>query len=190
MIDTHAHIYDEAFDEDREAMMARAKAQGIEKILMPNVDLNTLPKMLAVEARYPAQCHSMLGLHPCYVDEQVEETLAEMAQSLDQHPFIAIGEIGMDLFHDQRFEEEQKHAFRIQIEWAKQRNLPIVIHTRKSMSQTLKILKEAQDGSLTGVFHCFVTHAQDAKDIIDLGFHLGIGGVSTFKNSKLQNVYS
>ncbi|NAW89629.1 MULTISPECIES: TatD family hydrolase [unclassified Vibrio] len=188
MIDTHAHIYAAEFDHDRDEVVQRAKAQGIEAILLPNIDLASIEPMLKTEAAYPELCRSMMGLHPCYVDGNVKQTLTVIESWLDKHPFIAIGEIGIDLYWDKTFQAEQEMAFVTQLSWAKERDLPVVIHTRDSITQTLQLLKKEQDGSLSGVFHCFGGTLEEAKAINELGFHLGIGGVSTFKNGGMDKV--
>lgn len=188
MIDTHAHIYAAEFDHDRDEVVQRAKAQGIEAILLPNIDLASIEPMLKTEAAYPELCRSMVGLHPCYVDGNVKQTLTVIESWLDKHPFIAIGEIGIDLYWDKTFQAEQEMAFVTQLNWAKERDLPVVIHTRDSITQTLQLLEKEQDGSLSGVFHCFGGTLEEAKAINELGFHLGIGGVSTFKNGGMDKV--
>ncbi len=188
MIDTHAHIYAAEFDHDRDEVVQRAKAQGIEAILLPNIDLASIEPMLKTEAAYPELCRSMMGLHPCYVDGNVKQTLTVIESWLDKHPFIAIGEIGIDLYWDKTFQAEQEMAFVTQLNWAKERDLPVVIHTRDSITQTLQLLKKEQNGSLSGVFHCFGGTLEEAKAINELGFHLGIGGVSTFKNGGMDKV--
>ncbi|MDF9400650.1 MULTISPECIES: TatD family hydrolase [Vibrio] len=188
MIDTHAHIYAAEFDHDRDEVVQRAKTQGIEKILLPNINLDSIQPMLATEAAYPDICHSMMGLHPCYVDENVAQTLTVIESWFDKHPFIAVGEIGIDLYWDKTFKAQQEKAFITQLNWAKERDLPVVIHTRDSINETLQLLTKEQDGSLAGVFHCFGGSIEEAKAINDLGFHLGLGGVSTFKNGGMDVV--
>ncbi|MBD1574527.1 TatD family hydrolase [Vibrio sp. S17_S38] len=188
MIDSHAHIYATEFDEDRDQVVERALSIGIEKILLPNIDLESIAPMLATEARYPDVCHSMMGLHPCYVNDNIEHDLAIIRQWFNQHKFIAVGEIGIDLYWDKTYQQQQEFAFRTQLQWAKELNLPVVIHTRDSIDQTLEILKQEQDGSLRGVFHCFGGSLAQAEAINQLGFHLGLGGVSTFKNGGMDNV--
>ncbi|UJF19377.1 TatD family hydrolase [Vibrio sp. SS-MA-C1-2] len=188
MIDSHAHIYGSEFNDDRDEVVARAKKQSIEMILQPNIDLESIEPMLATEAKYPGFCRSMMGLHPCYVDGNVDETLAIIESWFDKHNFIAVGEIGIDLYWDKTYQAEQEHAFVTQLNWSKARNLPVVIHTRDSIDQVLSLLEKEQDGSLTGVFHCFGGTLQQAQAINALGFHLGLGGVSTFKNSGMNDV--
>lgn len=188
MIDTHAHIYASEFDNDREQVVQRALAQGIDTILLPNIDLDSIEPMLATEAAYPQVCRSMMGLHPCYVDANVEQTLATIYSWFSKHSFIAVGEIGIDLYWDKTYKAEQEHAFITQLNWAKEMQLPVVIHTRDSIQETLALLEKEQDGSLRGVFHCFGGSVEEAKAINDLGFHLGLGGVSTFKNGGMDKV--
>jgi len=188
MIDTHAHIYACEFDNDRDDVIQRAREQGIDKILLPNIDLDSIQPMLATEAQYPDICHSMMGLHPCYVNDDVTQTLATIYSWFERHNFIAVGEIGIDLYWDKNYKNEQEYAFVSQLNWAKEIGLPVVIHTRDSMEETLTLLSKEQDGSLSGVFHCFGGSVDEAKKINDLGFHLGLGGVSTFKNGGMDNV--
>lgn len=188
MIDTHAHVYANEFDHDRDEMMARAQNQGIELILMPNIDLDSIEPMLSTEQNYPTLCRSMMGLHPCYVTDNIKNDLATIHQWFDKHDFIAVGEIGIDLYWDKTYQKEQEYAFVQQLNWAKERDLPVVIHTRDSIEQTLQLLKNEQDGHLSGVFHCFGGSTEEAKAINDLNFHLGLGGVSTFKNGGMDKV--
>ena len=188
MIDSHAHIYASEFDNDRDEVIQRALAQGVEKILLPNIDLDSIAPMLATQAAYPTICHSMMGLHPCYVDGNVDQTLATVHQWFSKHDFIAVGEIGIDLYWDKTYRVEQEKAFVTQLNWAKEMSLPVVIHTRDSIEETMSLLSKEQDGSLSGVFHCFGGSIEEAKAINDLGFHLGLGGVSTFKNGGMDLV--
>lgn len=188
MIDTHAHIYASEFDADRDDVVKRALDQGIDKILLPNIDLDSIEPMLETEAKYPKICRSMMGLHPCYVDGNVKQTLDIIHAWFEKHRFIAVGEIGIDLYWDKTFKAEQEMAFITQLNWAKEMKLPVVIHTRDSIEETLTLLTQEQDGSLSGVFHCFGGSVEEAKAINDLGFHLGLGGVSTFKNGGMDKV--
>ncbi|MFA0568171.1 MAG: TatD family hydrolase [Vibrio gallaecicus] len=188
MIDTHAHIYASEFDNDREEVVQRALAQGIDTILLPNIDLDSIEPMLNTEKQFPDVCRSMMGLHPCYVDANIEQTLATIRGWFEKHNFIAVGEIGIDLYWDKTFKAEQELAFVTQLQWAKELNLPVVIHTRDSIQETLSLLQQEQDGSLRGVFHCFGSSLEEAQAINALGFHLGLGGVSTFKNSGMDKV--
>ncbi|WP_447400450.1 TatD family hydrolase [Vibrio harveyi] len=188
MIDTHAHIYASEFDNDRDEVVKRALEQGIDKILLPNIDLESIEPMLKTEAAYPEVCRSMMGLHPCYVDGNVEQTLAIIRDWFEKHSFIAVGEIGIDLYWDKTFRAEQEIAFVTQLNWAKEMDLPVVIHTRDSIEETLTLLRQEQDGRLRGVFHCFGGSVEEAQAINELGFHLGLGGVSTFKNGGMDKV--
>lgn len=188
MIDTHAHIYASEFDNDRDEVVKRALEQGIDKILLPNIDLESIEPMLKTEAAYPEICRSMMGLHPCYVDGNVEQTLAIIRDWFEKHNFIAVGEIGIDLYWDKTFRAEQEMAFVTQLNWAKEMDLPVVIHTRDSIEETLTLLRQEQDGRLRGVFHCFGGSVEEARAINELGFHLGLGGVSTFKNGGMDKV--
>jgi TatD DNase family protein len=144
--------------------------------------------MLSCEEKYPDLCISMMGLHPCDVKEDFEEQLQEMEKWLDKRSFAAVGEIGLDLYWDKTFFEQQKKALRTQIGWAKERNLPIVLHCRESMNETIAIVREEYDGKLRGIFHCFTGNVSQAKEIIEMGFLLGIGGVATYKNGGLDLV--
>ncbi len=188
MIDTHAHIYASEFDNDRDQVVERALAQGVDKILLPNIDLDSIEPMLQTEAAYPEICRSMMGLHPCYVDSNVKQTLEIIHSWFTKHNFIAVGEIGIDLYWDKTYKAEQEMAFTTQLNWAKEMKLPVVIHTRDSIQETLALLEKEQDGSLSGVFHCFGGNVEEAKAINDLGFHLGLGGVTTFKNGGMDKV--
>ncbi|WP_045419408.1 TatD family hydrolase [Vibrio jasicida] len=188
MIDTHAHIYASEFDNDRDEVVKRALEQGIDRILLPNIDLESIEPMLKTEAAYPEICRSMMGLHPCYVDGNIEQTLEIIRGWFEKHNFIAVGEIGIDLYWDKTFRAEQEMAFVTQLNWAKEMDLPVVIHTRDSIEETLTLLRQEQDGRLRGVFHCFGGSVEEAQAINELGFHLGLGGVSTFKNGGMDKV--
>nr|MBP6315234.1 TatD family hydrolase [Chitinophagaceae bacterium] len=187
-IDTHTHIYDEKFDLDRSDMIQKAIDAGVEKMYLPNCDSTTIEGMFAVEKEFPNNCFAMMGLHPCYVKEHVADELKIVEQWLSQRKFAAVGEIGLDYYWDKTFVHEQKSAFRTQIEWSLQYNLPIVIHTRESTKDTIDIVKEYQSRGVRGVFHCFSGSLETAKQITDMGFYLGIGGVLTYKNAGLQEV--
>lgn len=189
MIDTHSHIYGEEFDADRAEVVERARQAGVTKIILPNVDAESLPRMLAMEAAYPDFCYAAIGLHPTSVDALYKQALEWVHNELERRTWTAIGEIGIDLYWDKTFINEQTEAFRQQIEWAVAYKLPVIIHTRNSIQETLQTLKPYCGSGLTGVFHCFSGTEDDAKQIIDLGgFKLGIGGVLTFKNSTLPAV--
>ncbi len=187
LIDTHAHIYVDEFASDRAETLARAHEQEVTKIYMPNVDHQSIDAMLELESRSP-QCVAMMGLHPCSVKKDFEKELYRVETWLNQRSFEAIGEMGTDLYWDKTFWPQQQEAFQIQVGWAKRYQRPLVIHCRESIDETLALLEPLQDGTLTGVFHCFTGTVPQAQRIIALGFYLGIGGVSTFKNGGLDKV--
>lgn len=187
-VDTHAHVYSEEFKADRDEMLARTSAANIGKIYMPNVDHTSIDGMMEIEQRYPQQYISMIGLHPCSVKEDFEKELAIVEDWLSKRKFAAVGEMGTDLYWDKTFWEQQKEAFKIQVSWAKKYDLPIVIHCRESMNETIELLEPLLDEKLTGVFHCFTGSLEQAQKIISMGFYLGLGGVTTFKNGGLDKV--
>ena len=188
IIDTHAHLYAEQFDEDRANVMESAMSCGVEKIFLPNIDSNSIDAMLALEAAYPDRCFAMMGLHPCSVKADYKEELKIVKGWLDRRKFCAVGEIGMDLHWDTTFAKEQEEAFRMQMNWAKELELPIVIHSRKATDEIIEIVTSEKTDQLRGIFHCFGGSVEQANKIIDLGFYLGIGGVLTFKKSGLDEV--
>ncbi len=185
LIDTHTHLYSDRFEEDRSEMIKRAIASNVEKMYLPNVDVDTIDGMLALEKEFPDNCFSMMGLHPTSVKEDYKKQLSVMENWLTKRDFVAIGEIGIDLYWDKTFIKEQIDAFKIQIEWAKQKDIPFVIHARDSTDEVIQVLNETHHSKMRGIFHCFGGSLEEAKKIIDLGFYLGIGGIVTFKNSKL-----
>lgn len=185
-IDTHTHLYSEQFGEDRTEMIQRAIAAGVERMYMPNIDLDSIEEMYALEKQFPENCFAMMGLHPCSVGANWELVLAKMRLMLDKRPYVAIGEIGIDLYWDKTFINEQKEAFRTQIHWAKELELPIVIHARDSFPEIYEVLDQENDERLRGIFHCFTGNEQDVQKILDYkGFSFGIGGVVTYKKSDL-----
>ena len=188
MIDTHAHLYDEQFEHDLDAVITRAAGSGVGRMLLPNIDAQTVQPMLEVCRQYPARCFPMLGLHPTSVREDFEQQLEIIASYLDHTKIVAIGEIGVDLYWDRQFLDQQLDAFRIQIGWAKKYKLPLSIHCRKSYNEIISVLKKEQDGTLTGVFHCFPGNIRQAEEVTQLGFMLGIGGVVTYKNAEMAEV--
>ena len=187
-IDSHAHIYSNKYDSDRDDVIASCLEKGVKKIYMPNIDVESIDPMLEAEMRYPGVCIPMMGLHPCDVSKGFEKELYVMEDWLNKRPFAAVGEIGIDLYWDKTFFEQQKEALRIQITWAKEKNLPIVLHCRESLSETIALVKEEMEEGLTGIFHCFSGTESQAREIIEMGFLLGIGGVATFKNGGLDKV--
>jgi TatD DNase family protein len=187
-IDTHCHLYLPEFEADINAIMERAVGNGVEKFYLPAVDSATLPAMFALEKKFPGKCFAMAGLHPCSVKENYINELKIVEELLMQRKFAAIGEIGLDFYWDRNFEQQQYESFNLQIEWALQYDLPIVIHSRESMEQSINAVKEHQHGKLKGIFHCFSGTYEQANQIIDLGFYLGIGGVITYKKSGLADI--
>jgi TatD DNase family protein len=197
LIDTHAHLYAEEFNNDRDQVIARATEQGVKLFFLPNIDSASIPGMLSLAEKYPGICFPMMGLHPCYVTKTYEDDLKVVMDEIKKsfsagalaQRYFAVGEIGIDLYWDKTFSEEQQDAFRKQVLLAKEYKLPIVIHTRNSFDETFAIVEELNDESLSGIFHCFSGNAEQAGKIIGLGgFRLGIGGVLTFKNSGLDKV--
>ena len=187
-IDTHAHLYGEEFSADRTAVIERALAAGVSRLYLPNIDSTSIEGMLALEAQFPEHCFPMMGVHPCYINENVEQELAIVREWLAKRPFKAIGEIGLDFYWDTTYREQQYQAFRGQLELAREYSLPVAIHSRESTRECIDEVKALQDGRLSGVFHCFSGTLEEAKEIIDLGFYLGIGGVVTFKKSGLDKI--
>lgn len=188
MIDTHAHIYVKEFKGDLENIVTRSQESGVQKIFMPNIDHSSIDAMLEVEHQYPQVCYAMMGLHPGSVTKDFEKELYLVEEWLNKRKFLAIGEIGMDLYWDKTFKSHQEEAFRIQVNWAKKFHLPIVIHCREAFEETITIVEALYEESLTGVFHCFTGSKEEAARITKMGFYVGIGGVSTFKNSGLDKV--
>jgi TatD DNase family protein len=188
LIDTHCHLYVDEFREDGPEVITRARARGVERFYLPNIDGSSIPDLLALEGAYPEVCLPMMGLHPCYVKEDYRDQLGVMRAWLDKRAFAAIGEIGLDFHWDLSFRDQQVEAFQVQIEWAIQFGLPIVIHSRKSLDECIRQVRDNQDGRLGGIFHCFSGNPDQARAIVDLGFYLGIGGVLTYKNGGLEPV--
>ena len=185
MIDTHTHLYSEEFSADIEQIISRAGAAGVTTMYMPAIDSTYHEAMFQLEARYPGQCIAMMGLHPCYVKENYKDELSKIDHWLSTRKFAAIGEIGLDFYWDTTFTQQQYEAFELQMQWALQHRLPIVIHTRNAMQETIDAVKPYADKGLTGIFHCFGETYNYAKQIIDMNFLLGIGGVVTYKKSPL-----
>jgi TatD DNase family protein len=187
-IDTHSHLYSSQFDEDRTQAINDAISAGVSTILLPNISSEYTKGMLEVCGEFPENCFPMMGLHPCDVNEDnIERELLHVELELAKGKYIAVGEIGLDLYWDKTKLEIQKKAFIHQIELAKKYKLPIAIHVRDSFAEAIEIIEKLNDESLTGVFHCFIGRVEDAQRVINLGgFYLGIGGVLTFKNSGLD----
>ena len=187
MIDTHTHLYAEEFDVDRKEVIQKALDKGINEFYLPAIDSESHGKMLQLESEYPNQIFSMMGLHPCYVKpESWEKELEIVKNYLDERHFPAIGEIGIDLYWDKSTLDIQVKAFEQQIDWAIEKDLPIVIHTRESFDETFEVLDRKKHPKLRGIFHCFSGNIEQAKHALDLDFILGIGGVVTFKNGKID----
>ena len=188
IIDSHSHIYLPEFDADRESMFQRAGNESVNMILMPAIDQSTHASMISLEESRPQQCKSMMGVHPCSIKENFQAELKVARDYLEKRTFVAVGETGLDFYWDLTFTDQQYEAFREQIRWAMEFNIPVVIHSRNSIDECIRVVEEFKSGALKGVFHCFSGNLDQAKRIIDLGFYLGIGGVLTFKNSGLDKV--
>ena len=187
-VDTHAHIYAKEFDADRDEVIRMSYEQGVEKIFMPNIDHTSIDGMMEVESRHHGKCLAMMGLHPCSVKKGFEKELYVVESWLSKRKFSALGEMGTDLYWDKTFWEQQKEAFIIQVRLAKKYDLPLVIHCRESIEETIALLEPLADDNLKGIFHCFGGSLEQAARIIDLGFSLGLGGVSTFKNGGMDKI--
>ena len=189
-IDTHTHLFASEFDNDIDIVIKNALDNGISKMLLPNIDSTTTTKMLQLCDRHPNNCYPMIGLHPCSVKkDNLEKEISHVEQMLSQNKFIAVGEIGLDLYWDKSTLDLQKIAFESQIELAKKYKLPIVIHVRDSFDEAIEIVERLNDYNLSGVFHCFTGNLEEAQRIINLkNFYLGIGGVVTFKNGGINKI--
>ena len=187
--DTHTHLYSSQFDDDRTEMIERALEKGVSRLFLPNIDSEYITSMLELEKKYPENCFPMMGLHPCSVKENYKDELTIVKDWLNKRAFYAIGEIGIDLYWDKTTLAIQQDAFRTQINWAKERNLPFVIHCRDAFDEIFEIMDEMNDDTMRGIFHCFTGNLEQANHIINYGgFKLGIGGVVTFKNAGLDKV--
>lgn len=186
LIDTHTHLYSEAFKDDREEMMQRARAQNVQQFFVPAIDTSYFAAMTALKEQFPEVIHLMMGLHPCSVQKTTYQTeLDFVKKELKTGKYVAVGEIGVDLFWDKTTLDIQQEAFQTQIQWSKEFDLPINIHSRDAFPETFEVL-EKERGGLSGIFHCFTGTLDDAHHAIDLGLKLGIGGVVTFKNGKID----
>lgn len=189
IIDTHSHIYSEEFDNDIDEVIARARAAGVEKILLPNVDVSSLARLHNTAGRYKDYCIPMMGLHPTSVGESWQNELDTIKKQLELRPYVAIGEIGIDLYWDKTFEQEQKYVFEEQLRWSIQYNLPVAIHSRDAIAECVECVRNVGAEKLRGVFHSFGGSVEELQSIVSLGnFLLGISGVVTFKNSTLSTV--
>lgn len=187
LIDTHTHIYDSDLDADRAEVVQRALDNGIGMMLLPNVDASTIKPMMETYEQFPDCTCMMMGLQPEEVKGDYRQVLAAMEKELEKDIFIGVGEVGLDFYWDSTFEHEQLDAFETQLDWAKQLHLPLSIHCRNAFSFMVRLLEKHQDGGLHGVMHCFTGTEEEAKAYLDLGFHLGLGGVTTYKNCAVKD---
>lgn len=186
LIDTHTHLFSSQFDEDRNTVVQKAIDNGVSKMLLPNINSDTIEAMHQLCQDFPQHCYPMMGLHPCDVKDNYLQELEMVKAHLDKGKYVAVGEIGIDLYWDKSTLEIQKKAFRQQLIWAKEFNLPVAIHIRESFDEIFEVIEEVNDQNLIGVFHCFTGTKEQGQRAIDMGFMLGIGGVVTFKNSGLD----
>ena len=187
LIDTHTHIYDHQFSLDRDAAMQRALDAGVNMMLLPNVDASTIAPMLELHEQYPDCTRVMMGLQPEEVKEDYKAVLTMMEKELERGIYSGVGEVGLDFYWDATYEKQQLDAFETQLDWAKQLGLPLSIHCRNAFDKMVKILEKKQDGGLCGIMHCFTGTEEEAKVYLDLGFHLGLGGVITYKNCGVKD---
>ncbi|HFS67538.1 MAG TPA: TatD family deoxyribonuclease [Flavobacteriia bacterium] len=190
LTDTHTHLYAAQFDEDRNQVVQRAIDNGVERFFIPAIDSQTTESMFSLEKQFPKNMFLMMGLHPTHVKENYKEALEHVKKWLDTRQFYAVGEIGIDLYWDKTYVKEQQEAFKTQIQWAKEKNLPIVIHCRDAFDEVFEVLETAKDDKLFGIFHCFTGNLEQAKKAISYNMKLGIGGVVTFKNGKIDQFLS
>ncbi len=188
MIDTHCHLYLEDFKADIDEVIKRAEAEGVKQFFLPAIGSAETNNLLLLEERYPGKCIAMMGLHPCSVKENYLDELAIVEDWLSKRKFAASGELGLDFYWDKTFTDQQYDAFRQQIKLSLKYDLPIVIHTRNAMQETIDVVKEYVPSGVKGIFHCFGGTVENALEIIDAGFYLGIGGVLTYKKSGLAEV--
>tara|TARA_R110001632_G_scaffold6324_5_gene25890 strand:+ start:71866 stop:72630 length:765 start_codon:yes stop_codon:yes gene_type:complete len=184
--DTHTHLYSEQFDLDRDLIMQKAKDAGVSRFFIPAIDSSYTERMFSLEKQYPDDVFLMMGLHPTSVKENFKEELHHIKEWIDQRPFYAIGEIGIDLYWEKTFLAEQQEAFQTQIQWAKEKKLPIVIHCRDAFDEIFEVLEQEKGDDLRGIFHCFTGTLEQAEKAISYNMKLGIGGVTTFKNGKID----
>ncbi len=188
LIDTHTHLYLKEFSNDIENVIKRAENEGVQKFYLPAIDSSETNAMLQLEKKFPGKCISMAGLHPCSVKKNFKEELELISKTLHQRAFAAIGETGLDFYWDTSFTKEQYESLHIQAGWALQYKLPLILHTRNAMVETIDAIKTYKGKGLKGIFHCFGGTLDNAKDITEQGFYLGIGGVITYKNSGLAEI--
>ncbi|HEY5368372.1 MAG TPA: TatD family hydrolase [Hanamia sp.] len=188
LIDTHTHLYSQEFKSDINSVVEQAEREGVGKFYLPAIDSSVNDNLLELEKKFPEKMFAMAGLHPCSVKENFQEEIKLIRMQLQQRDFAAIGETGLDFYWDTTFKKQQYESLHIHAQWAIEYNRPLVIHTRNAMQETIDVIKEYRGKKLFGIFHCFSGSLQNANDVIDLGFILGIGGVLTFKNSGLDVV--
>ena len=186
IIDTHTHLFVKEFDADRDQVIKRAKETGVEKFVLPNIDSGSIEDLKKTVEKYPDEMIPLMGLHPTSVKENYEEELQIIKKELDTGNYKGIGEIGIDLYWDKTFIKEQQEVFKRQLQWAKEKKIPVSIHIRNAFDEVFEIVEQEKSPDLTGVFHCFTGTLPQARKAIDLNFHLGIGGVVTFKNGKID----
>ncbi len=187
--DTHTHLYVSEFESDIDNVVKSCLQNDIDRLFLPNIDSESINSLISLSKKYPSNCFPMMGLHPSSVFNDYEAILANMKTLFTQHKFYAVGEIGIDLYWDKTYLEQQKKAFEIQINWAKEMKLPIVIHVRDSFNEVFEIVDKLNDDSLTGIFHCFTGTLEQAQHVINYGgFKIGIGGVVTYKTSTLPEI--
>jgi len=187
LFDTHTHIYSKEFDEDRKEALKRSFDLGVTQLLLPNIDLESIEPMHKLCDEYPDNCFPMMGLHPTSVNADYKTVLQTIRKELDNRKYVAIGEIGIDLYWDKTFAKEQRIVLLEQLQWAIDFDLPVVIHSRRSHNEIMEVIKEFNNPELRGVFHCFTGSTQQAEEIIDINFKMGLGGVLTFKNAGIAN---
>jgi TatD DNase family protein len=187
MIDTHAHVFADQFDENRDAMLARARTAGVEAIYMPNINGDSIAAMMRLAAQDPGFLKPMLGLHPCYVGEDWSENINQIEDKLQASKVVGIGETGLDYYWDTTYAKQQKKSLERHVEWALEWDLPIILHSRSAIDDTIEVM-QAAGPNISGIFHCFTGTYSQARRILDLGFKLGIGGIVTFKNAGLDKV--
>ncbi len=186
--DSHTHLYLEAFSDDRKEMVRRALNAGVTRMLLPNIDSQTIEEMYALADLFPGSCYPMMGLHPTSVKENYQEELRIIESHLNRPGIVAIGETGIDLYWDKTFIQEQKVAFKTQIQWAKKMKLPIIIHARDSFREIFQVLDKEGNIGLQGVFHSFTGNMSELEQALSYGFMIGINGIVTFKNSNLEEI--
>lgn len=190
LIDTHTHLYSEEFDEDREEVLFRARKAGVSTFLLPAIDSQSTQRQQQMAKTHQDCCYEMAGLHPTSVTAEYDAELSHVRALLEEHPgyYKAIGEIGLDLYWDRTFEDQQKEVLKTQMRWAEELSLPVALHVRKAHNELFGLLRDLNRTSYHGVMHCFGGSIQEARKALELGFHIGVGGVVTFKNATLADV--